>query len=949
MALGNGYIDLPGFGDIHWKGPVLTAANLPANGNLIGDVRVVTSTDTIYIWNGTAWIAVATPGAAIAIDGLTGDVSASGPGVVNATVNFVGGQSAANVAAATTEVLAPEPANTVFAGPASGAAAPPTFRMLVSADIPNNAANTTGTASNVTGVVAVAHGGTALSTVPTNGQLLIGNGTGYSLSALTAGSGISIADASGSITISNTSPSSGGTVTSVGLADSTGLFNITGTPVTTSGTLTLASFKSQTANTFLAAPNGSAGAPTFRAIVAADVPTLNQNTTGTAANITATSNSTLTTLSSLSLPASQVTGITSTLLTGYAIGANTPISATDSILSAFEKLQGQVSADTGSAITALTGDGTATGPGSVPLTLATVNSNVGSFGSSSSIPSFTVNGKGLITAASGNAVVAPAGTLTGTTLASNVITSSLTSVGTITTGTWNGTTIAIANGGTGHTTAAAAYNALSPMTTTGDLEYESATNTASRLAIGTTGQVLTVVGGVPAWANATSSGGTVTSVSVVSANGLAGTVATPTTTPAITLSTTVTGVLQGNGTAISAATTTGTGAVVLATSPSLISPSLDTPTSLTLTNATGLPLTTGVTGVLPIANGGTNNSSAYTAGSVIFSNGTSLTQDNSEFFWDNTNFRLGIGTASPGAKLVVSGTDNTTAALGALVVAENLSSSTNSIAGFTASGNASSGSYVQIDLFSDGLGTSPLGTPSGGVGTVTNNPFAIFTDATPRIWVTASGNVGIGTTSPGYLLDVEGSNTTSAMLNVVNSGSTTNLPTAQILAPNLTAGQSSYWTVGKAASTNNSFTMGFNYVGNGSASNYIGFGLYNQSPALNVLGNGNVGIGNNPSPTYTLDILGGNVGVATAGDGYRTKEGSNAKQGTATLAAGTKVVSNTSVTASSRIFLTVQSLGTVSVPSAVAVTARSAGTSFTITASVATDTSVVAYEIFEPY
>lgn len=47
--------------------------------------------------------------------------------------------------------------------------------------------------------------------------------------------------------------------------------------------------------------------------------------------------------------------------------------------------------------------------------------------------------------------------------------------------------------------------------------------------------------------------GSVTSVSVITANGLAGTVATATTTPAITLSTTITGVLKGNGTAISAA------------------------------------------------------------------------------------------------------------------------------------------------------------------------------------------------------------------------------------------------------------------------------------------------------------------------------------------------------------------------------------------------------------
>ena len=59
--------------------------------------------------------------------------------------------------------------------------------------------------------------------------------------------------------------------------------------------------------------------------------------------------------------------------------------------------------------------------------------------------------------------------------------------------------VTIAQGGTGQTTAAAGYNALSPMTTTGDLEYESGTSTAARLAVGSTGQILTVAGGVPAW------------------------------------------------------------------------------------------------------------------------------------------------------------------------------------------------------------------------------------------------------------------------------------------------------------------------------------------------------------------------------------------------------------------------------------------------------------------
>ena len=97
-------------------------------------------------------------------------------------------------------------------------------------------------------------------------------------------------DTYGRVTSITTAANPQGTVTSV-----------TGTsPVASSGGATpaislsagygdtLNPYASKTANYVLAAPNGSAGVPTFRAVVAADIPTLNQNTTGTASNVTGT-------------------------------------------------------------------------------------------------------------------------------------------------------------------------------------------------------------------------------------------------------------------------------------------------------------------------------------------------------------------------------------------------------------------------------------------------------------------------------------------------------------------------------------------------------------------------------------------------------------------------------------------------------------------------------------
>ena len=94
-----------------------------------------------------------------------------------------------------------------------------------------------------------------------------------------------------------------------------------------------------------------------------------------------------------------------------------------------------------------------------------------------------------------------AGNITATSNTTLTSLTNLNTVGTITAGTWSASTIDITKGGTGATTKVAAFNALSPLTTTGDLLYASATNTANRLPIGSNGQVLSISSGIPSWSN----------------------------------------------------------------------------------------------------------------------------------------------------------------------------------------------------------------------------------------------------------------------------------------------------------------------------------------------------------------------------------------------------------------------------------------------------------------
>lgn len=152
---------------------------------------------------------------------------------------------------------------------------------------------------------------------------------------------------------------------------------------------------------------------------------------------------------------------------------------------------------------------------------------------------------------------------------------------------------------------------------------------------GTTGQAL-VTDGSGSLSFSSVGSGTVTTVSVVSANGLAGSVANASTTPAITLSTSITGVLKGNGTAISAATA---GTDYVAPGGALGTPSSGTLSSCTVdgTNPVGfrnVPVSSNSTNTLVVGDvgkllsvtaGQTVPNSTFAAGDVvvIFNNSSS--------------------------------------------------------------------------------------------------------------------------------------------------------------------------------------------------------------------------------------------------------------------------------------------------------------------------------------
>ncbi len=363
-------------------------------------------------------------------------------------------------------------ANKIYASP-DGAAGLPSFRAITANDIPTLNQNTTGTASNVTGIVLGANGGTG---VANTGKTLTLNSDAIL-------SGTNTGDQTITLTGDVTGTGSGSFTTTIGvnkvinsmLAGNIAASKLVGTDINTVGTITSGVWSGTT----IAVANGGTGATTATAALSnlGAEPTVNKSTATDlgalspsdilfpsqkavkayvdmqSANAGVADGSISNAKLAGSITANKLVGtdittvgtITTGVWSGTAIANNKLANSALTIGSTNIALGATSNSLAGlSTVTSTNFTGALTGNASTATKLATTKN----------INGVAFDGSADIT------IAADANTLTGTTLASNVVNSSLTSVGTITTGVWSGTTIAVAKGGTGATTATAALSNL---------------------------------------------------------------------------------------------------------------------------------------------------------------------------------------------------------------------------------------------------------------------------------------------------------------------------------------------------------------------------------------------------------------------------------------------------------------------------------------------------------
>lgn len=214
------------------------------------------------------------------------------------------------------------------------------------------------------------------------------------------------------------------------------------------------------------------------------------------------------------------------------------------------------------------------------------------------------------------------------------------------------------------------------------------------------------------------------------------------------------------------------------------------------------------------------------------------------------------------------------------------------------------------------------------------------------VFVKSDGNVGIGTNSPIVPLHIQSS--ASNTYTYPNGANNQMLVKVQnnTGSANQYAG-TTYQVSTDAGASNAIATIGVVQPTAGSTAGDLAFftrlSTGSITEKMRVLANGNVGIGLS-NPTKTLEVN-GDISLNTTGNGIYIKEGTNATMGTATLSGGTVTINTTKVTANSRIFFNTQSCSNCAFQY---VSARTAGTSFTITSANNTDGSTISWLIVEP-
>ena len=647
-------------------------------------------------------------------------------------------------------------------------------------------------------------------------------------------------------------------------------------------------------------------------------------------------------------------------------------------------------------LTSLTGDVTTSTSGAASATLATVNSNVGSFTNAS----LTVNAKGLITAASSGTAPVTSVSLTDSTGLFNITGSPGTGVASLTLSSLNSQTanevLASPNGSSG----APSFRSL----VVADVPNGNLTETTS--------SVLTISGGTHAVLGSgttiavsqatTSTAGYVSSTDWNTFNGKQ---------PAGSYITALTGGITASGPGSVSATVNNVGgstaaAVNTATVAANNATSTNTPNTIVLRDGSGNfaagTITANLVGTTPAgtvtvtggtaASGGVGGQATIAGGSGSGTgsggNGGALNLNGGNANGDNTVNQSGgtvnisggnskggaqgggitlscgnggVGTGTAGA---TGGTVNINGGLGGVGSATSGNGGNATVkAGSGGNGvSAGQGGTAQLVGGTGGTGSSSRGT--GGPANVTGGSPGSFAGAQGgSVTISSAGGSNTGNGGAGGTVTIStgqangdnsanysgGSLTLSVGRSVGSSGGSninitaglggvgTSTTGANGGTTNLNAGNGG---VGSATGgTGGNVVISAGTGGNSSTPGAGGAILFQTGPTIAVVEHFRISNAGNALVTS------GMMQVGTAGFGLAVKSGPNCKLGIATLAAGTVTVANTSITSNSTIFLTSQADG--GTPGWLRVTAKTVGTSFVITSSSNTDTSNVGWFIVE--